>query len=65
MPVDPHKDAERWRQRIKELRSAAAWMRDQIAKRQMLELAELYDRLAEEAEKRAWRSAGVRPLLGL
>jgi len=65
MPVDPHKDAERWRHRVKELRSAAKRMRDQIAKRQMLEIADLYDRLAKEAEDRSRRSAGARPLFGL
>ena len=56
MPIDPKKDAERWRQRVKELRSAAEKMRDQAAKRQMLEITELYERLAKEAEERARRA---------
>jgi len=59
--VEPHKDAERWRQRAGELRSTAAWMCDQVARRQMLDLADLYARLAKEAEARARRSTGARP----
>jgi hypothetical protein len=65
MPFEPQKDAELWRDRVRELRSEAEGMLDQIAKRQLLEIAELYDRLAGEAEERAERYAGTRPLLGL
>jgi hypothetical protein len=54
--MEPRKDAEHWRERANELRSLADRMRDQVAKRQVLEVADLYDRLAEEAEKRARRS---------
>jgi hypothetical protein len=45
-------DPKHWRDRAEEARSHADDMNDPEAKRQMLEIARGYDRLAERAEER-------------
>jgi hypothetical protein len=46
-------DPQHWRDRAEEARAHADEMNDPEAKRQMLEIARGYDRLAERAEERS------------
>jgi hypothetical protein len=46
-------DPKHWRDRAEEARAYADAMNDPEAKRQMLEIARGYDRLAERAEERS------------
>jgi hypothetical protein len=45
-------DVQHWRNRAEEARTLAAEMHDEVARAQMLAIAEGYDRLAERAEER-------------
>lgn len=42
-----------WRARAHEMRALGGQMHDQLAKQEMLELANMYERLAEWTEERA------------
>lgn len=45
-------DAEYWRERAEEARAQASELHDRDAQRTLLEIAENYDQLAEQAEAR-------------
>jgi hypothetical protein len=46
-----HNDAQHWRDCAKQTRTLAEGLRDPEAKREMLRLADFYDRLARQAEE--------------
>jgi hypothetical protein len=52
MPPSLIHDPKHWRERAEEARSHAEEMKDPEAKRTMLDIAEGYERLAKQAEKR-------------
>jgi hypothetical protein len=54
MPLNSE-DAAYWRERAKEVRAAADRLRNEEAKRAMLEIAKGYDAMAETMERRAER----------
>jgi hypothetical protein len=45
-------DAKRWLRRAEDVRNVAATLKDDTAKREMLEIAEGYERLAKQVERR-------------
>jgi hypothetical protein len=54
MADDPEsKDGKRWRERAEECRSATDGIRDEASRRQMIGVAESYERMAVLADKRA------------
>jgi hypothetical protein len=54
MPLNSE-DAAYWRERANEVRAAAGRLRNEEAKRAMLEIAKGYDAMAETMERRAER----------
>jgi hypothetical protein len=50
-------DVAYWRKQAEESRAAAEVMTSAAAKRELLAIAEAYDRLADEAERKAGRKA--------
>jgi F0F1-type ATP synthase membrane subunit b/b' len=54
--------SEHWRERAEEARAQASQMRDESARRTLLDIAENYDQLAEQAETiRKTRAAPIQP----
>jgi hypothetical protein len=57
---DPQEQAGRWRLRADEIRTIARSMRRSFARCSLLDVADQWDRMAENAERRAGRSSGER-----
>jgi hypothetical protein len=51
MATPPHYTAEHWRERAEEARAHAEQMKSPDAKQALYKIAEIYDQLAEQAER--------------
>ena len=56
--------AHRWRQKAEELRTQADQMKNPFARQSLVRMAETYERLADELERRTARTVVAKPDAG-